>query len=143
MRSLNRTLLLFVVLTTLGMWGCSQSGGNPQATAAKLRQMESRNSKLDEDYRASIADVNALRKKLADAEKRCEQITRQNQELQNAAKERDELQQKLTQSAEERDALRVQLTAFSKDLQSLTLRVQDVAGKVNSSSILSTVSQQK
>jgi chromosome segregation ATPase len=132
--------MMFILL---GLWGCSQAGNDARSAAAKIRQLETRNSKLEEDYRAVSSDSTSLRKKLLEADKQIEEVTKQNQELQTVLKERDELQQKLTASTGERDGLRVQLTSFSKELQSLTTRVQQVVGQANSSSLVTTVSQQK
>jgi predicted RNase H-like nuclease (RuvC/YqgF family) len=136
-------VLLVVVISTLGVWGCSQSGNDARATAAKVRQLEYRNSKLEEDYRASVAEVQVLRKKLATTQKQAEEIARQNQELQEVGKQREELQQKLSLSVDERDALRVQMTSFSKELQSLAAKAQQVVGGSKAANLMTTVSQQK
>jgi chromosome segregation ATPase len=142
-KTLHANILLVFVISAVGLWGCAQAGPDARTAAAKIRQLETRNTKLEEDYRSSVADVNLLRKKLAEAEKQFEDVSKQNQDLQNNIKDREELQQKLTTSVGERDALRVQINSFSKELQSLSTRVQQVAGTLKAPDFISTVSQEK
>jgi predicted RNase H-like nuclease (RuvC/YqgF family) len=143
MKSVSHHLLLVVVITTIGVWGCSQSGTDARSAAAKIRHLEYRNTKLEEDYRASVAEVAALKKKLTAALKQVEDVSKHNEELQTTAREREELQQKLNLSVGERDALRIQLTTFSKELQALAGRVEQAAGNGKNAGVVKTVSQQK
>jgi predicted RNase H-like nuclease (RuvC/YqgF family) len=128
MKSVHSKILLVLAITTFGLWGCSQSGNDARSAAAKIRHLEYRNAKLEEDYRASIAEVTTLRKNLATQVKQVEDVTRQNQELQVVLKERDDLQQKLTTTEGDRDSLRVQMTTFGKELQALAGKVNQIAG---------------
>ena len=53
MRSANKALLLMVAVFLLGAWGCSQGGGSQ--SSARVRDLESRYAKLEEDHRATVA----------------------------------------------------------------------------------------
>ena len=56
-------LLIVLFLCTLGMMGCSQSYESA-TNKARVRDLEARNGKLEEDYQSSVAECVQLRKKL-------------------------------------------------------------------------------
>ena len=58
--------LAVVLFSTAGMYGCTQQKNG--AASAKIRDMEARYTKLEEDYRAVVATSEANRKKLAQLE---------------------------------------------------------------------------
>jgi chromosome segregation ATPase len=57
---------LVIFLATLGLWGCSQSY-ETVSTKARIKDLESRNAKLEDDYQTAIAECVQLRKKLTSA----------------------------------------------------------------------------
>lgn len=143
MKSIKSKFLLVFLITLIGAWGCTQSQGDLRSAAAKIRHLEYRNAKLEEDYRAGVAENAALKKKLATAVKQFEDLNVQFKEMQTVLKERDELQTKLNASLGERDALKVQLTTFSKELQAFVGRVEQLAGNQKGGGLVTTVSQKK
>jgi uncharacterized coiled-coil DUF342 family protein len=115
--------LAVMVVAVLGVWGCAQ--GN-SGNADRLRSLENRCAKLEEDYRAVTAARDGLRKKVAALE---EERTRIQQDLeaqqalardrQTLVKERDELLQQVTTRTNERDVVQTQLEQVRKGLRNL------------------------
>jgi len=120
----NKALLVVMVVATLGLWGCAQNPTGP-ATNARIRDLESRNAKLEDDYRAAVAARDQFRKKIASIE---EQRLRQVEQLQLVMRERDELKEQLNVRGVERDALHGQLIQIGKDLQNLAGRIESATG---------------
>src|SRR5262249_44706533 len=117
MSSANKALLVVLMVTSLGLWGCTQGPGG--AGSARVRDLEARNAKLEEDYQAAIQARDQARKKLTAAEEQKAQQARQLAELQAAAQERDELKQQVAQRAGERDAVQNQFDQFRKGIRTL------------------------
>jgi TolA-binding protein len=120
--------LALVFFCTAGMYGCTQQKNG--AASAKIRDMETRYSKLEEDYRAVVATSEANRKKLAQLEvqkvelaKEVEDLRVVVQERDDLRKDRDDLRKKLATRTGERDTYQTQLTQFRQDLMSLVSRV--------------------
>jgi predicted nucleic acid-binding Zn-ribbon protein len=117
-----------VLFGTAGLYGCTnQKNGT---ASAKMRDMEIRFTKLEEDYRTVVAASEAHRRKLAQAEaqkvelaKEVEELRPLTQERDDLRKERDELRKQLVARTGERDNVQGQLTQFRQDLQSLVSRV--------------------
>src|SRR5713101_4755431 len=93
-------VLTVLVVATLGVWGCSQ--GNSGTQAERIRALEARCAKLEDDYRTAATVRDQARKKAATLEEERAQLqkdleaqTKQLQAEQEAAKlvvkERDEL----------------------------------------------------
>jgi septal ring factor EnvC (AmiA/AmiB activator) len=120
MSSANKALLIVMVVATLGLWGCAQNPGS-SAHSARIRDLESRNAKLEEDYRAVVSTRDQYRKRLNSTEERKAELT---QELEAALRERDELRQLVSTRQGERDALHGQLIQLGKELQSLAGRIE-------------------
>jgi len=136
----HRASLLYVALLMIGvsaLWGCSKTKIHPQA---RIRHLESRNRKLEEDYRATMAECVQLRKKLANSLKQSEGLDERIEELQSAAEQRDQLQQQVEVCLAQRDAVQVQMKRFQRDLESLVGRVQQVTGSSSNATLATTVS---
>jgi septal ring factor EnvC (AmiA/AmiB activator) len=124
MTAAHKALLVVMVVATLGLWGCAQNPSNA-TTSARIRDLEARNAKLEEDYRAAVTARDQLRKRLGTAE---EQRTQQTEQLQVVTRERDELKQQVNVRGAERDVLHGQLIQLGKDLQSLAGRIEAATG---------------
>jgi outer membrane murein-binding lipoprotein Lpp len=118
MSSAHKALLGVMLVLTVGLWGCTQDR-SAGPTAAKVRDLETRNAKLEEDYRASVAECQAVRKKLAYVEEQAAKWARQAEQLQVVTRERDRLRQQVSSTVSERNALQAHLQQFSRELQSL------------------------
>jgi outer membrane murein-binding lipoprotein Lpp len=113
--------LAVILFCSAGMYGCTQQKGN--AANTKLREMETRYAKLEEDYRAVQANAEAARKKLAQSEVEKAELVKEVEQLRPIVQERDELKKQLVTRTGERDNIQTQLTQFRQDLQSLISRV--------------------
>lgn len=111
----NKALAVLVV-ASLGLWGCAQGPANAPGSAERIRALETKLAKLEDDFRAAATARDQLRKKLTSAEEARDQAAN---ELQAAAKERDELRQQLGARTGERDALQAQFEQFRKGIRSL------------------------
>jgi chromosome segregation ATPase len=116
---------------SLGLWGCGQQSG---AFAAKVREMEARHAKLEEDFRAVTTANDQGRKKVTQAEARLkeaqvkiQELTKQVEDLQQLTAERDDLKRQLTIRTGERDNVQTQLVQFSRELQALVGRIETAA----------------
>jgi chromosome segregation ATPase len=120
--------LLIVFLGTVGLYGCTNQ--KTGTVNAKIREMENRFAKLEEDYRTVVAAAESTKKKLAQVESQKAELAKEVDELRpvvgerdNLLKEREELRKQLVTRTGERDTFQSQLTQFRQDLQSLITRV--------------------
>jgi predicted mannosyl-3-phosphoglycerate phosphatase (HAD superfamily) len=125
---MNKTSTLFLVMmiiSSLSLWGCSNQKNG--ATIAKIRDLENRYGKLEEDYRVILATNEGNRRKLILLENQRAELTQKIEELQVIVKERDELKTQLSTRTEERDHAQAQFLQFTRDLQALAGRAQAAA----------------
>jgi hypothetical protein len=122
----KKALSVLMLTTLLGLWGCTQ--GTPSATAnARLRELEARSSRLEDDYKTAIAARDQARKKVTLLEEQRAQLVQQVELMQRIAKERDDLQTQVSARTAERDNLQASLAQFGHDLQNLATKVDQVA----------------
>jgi len=124
MKNASSVFLVVMMFSSLGLWGCTHQKNG--AYHAKIRELETRYGKLEEDYKAVVHSGDQLRKKVAQLETQRGELSRQLAELQNIAKERDEARTQLTARTAERDNLQTQMTTFRKDIQDLLGRMDTV-----------------
>jgi chromosome segregation ATPase len=114
--------LAVLLIASLSIYGCtSQKTG---AINAKIREMDARYAKLEEDYRTIAATNDAFRKKLSQSEAQRAELAKEVAALRVVVAERDELRKQLEARTGERDAVHAQLTQFNKDVQALAGRIQ-------------------
>ncbi len=111
-------VLVVAVVATLGIWGCAQEQSH-NSGSARLRALESKNAKLEEDFRAVVAAREQLRKQLLTAQAQQAHLSEQIEQIQVISKERDELKQQVSVRTQERDALQGQFEQFRKGLRNL------------------------
>jgi hypothetical protein len=119
---MNRTNKGLVVLTValMGVWGCAQSSTPGPSTTDRLRALEVKNTKLEEDFRAVAAARDQVRRKLAAAEEQLKQAEQQAaDQVQAAVKEKEEVKLLLAARTGERDAMVLQFDAFRKNIKEL------------------------
>jgi hypothetical protein len=122
MNSTGKGLFILIALASLGLWGCSQNQDG--TTDAKLRELEARHVKLEEDYQAVVAANDNIRKRLATVEAQRADLAKKVEGLQLVVRERDELRHQLVTRTGERDAIHSQLVQFSKELHGLAGRIE-------------------
>src|SRR5713226_9870215 len=89
-------LAVVIVVATLGLWGCAQ-GNSAAAQAERIHALETRCSKLEDDYRAAVTVRDQARKKTTTLEEQVAQLQKdlaaQHEAAKLVMKERDELRQ--------------------------------------------------
>jgi len=132
MKSASTTLLILLALSSLGLWGCTNQ--KTGATNTKVRELEARYTKLEDDYRVVVVASDTSRKKISQLERERGELNQQiadlkilAQERDNLIAERDDLRAAVKNRTGERDNLQGQLVQFSRDLQSLVGRVDAAA----------------
>jgi DNA anti-recombination protein RmuC len=120
MTSAKKALVVLIV-ATLGIWGCAQGqSSNAVSQADRIKVLEAKNAKLEEDFRAAAAVRDQCRKKLATADEQQQQLRQDlDQQLQAVVRERDELRQQVTTRTNERDAMVTQYENFRKSIREL------------------------
>ncbi len=117
MNHAGKAAVIFFI-AAMGLWGCAQGpGGGP--SAERMRALEAKVTKLEDDFRGAVAARDQLRKKLTATEEDKAQLTKQVDQLTLVAKERDELKQQLSARTIERDVLQNQFTEFRKGIKNL------------------------
>lgn len=106
--------LSMMLIALLGMWGCAK--GPAGHSADRLRTLEAKCGKLEDDYRAVAHARDQARKQLVALET---ERTRLQKEFAAAARERDELRQQITTRTSERDTLQLRCDRMKKGLQNL------------------------
>jgi chromosome segregation ATPase len=117
---------VLALLCATSMWGCNQQKANP--LAVKVRDLETRYSKLEEDFRTLQTSNEQTRKRLNAAEAQRASLEQEKTELttklDTVTGERDGLKKQVTVRTTERDSAQANLMQFSKDLQALAGRVE-------------------
>jgi predicted RNase H-like nuclease (RuvC/YqgF family) len=125
---MNRTgkSLIVLLVAAAGVWGCSQGPGQSAAQAERIKALESKCAKLEDDYKAAAAARDLARKKVSTLEEERAQIDEQTIVMQKeieagklVAKERDSLHQQMEARTGERDMLQTRCDKMKKGLQTL------------------------
>ena len=128
MKTFNLLLVGVLLLSSLGLWGCTHQ--KTGAITAKIRDLETRYVKLEEDYRLLQSTNEQNRKRLAQAETQRTALEQQktdlNRQLITTTDQRDDLRKQVSQRTTERDVAQTNLTQFSKELQAFAGRVESV-----------------
>jgi uncharacterized coiled-coil DUF342 family protein len=131
------TTLAFLTVATLGIWGCAQGPTGAKADAERIKALEAKNARLEDDYRAVTASRDQLRKKLAASEQQQVQLRAEIEHLQSVAQERDQLQQQVKLRTNERDSVQVQFEEFRKGIRSLLGQAEAAVSQPNSQPVTS------
>jgi chromosome segregation ATPase len=123
MNSTKRALVVVMLTSVLGMWGCTQNGASPSASS-RLRELEAKTARLEDDFKSVSAARDQARTKLANAEEQRLLLTAQ---LEALTRERDEFKAQSKNRTAERDNLQSQLAQFGRDLKSLLTKVDEAA----------------
>ena len=126
MKKFNPVYIAVFLFCAMGAWGCSQQ--KTGAISAKINELETRYTKLEEDYRTLQHTHDQHRKRLTQLEAQHAVLeaerTELNKQLETVNTERDTLKNQVAQRTQERDTAQTNLTQFSKDLQALVGRVE-------------------
>jgi septal ring factor EnvC (AmiA/AmiB activator) len=112
------------VLALIGLWGCSQSPTDTGSSADKLKAVESKLARLEDDFRSAASARDQMAKRLSAVEEargalqiRVDLLTRQ-------LKEKDDL---IQQRTTERDQVTGQYKAFRDGLRELLAKAEEGA----------------
>jgi septal ring factor EnvC (AmiA/AmiB activator) len=130
----GKVLTLFIVVA-LGIWGCSKGpGGHPAAQTERVKALEAKCAKLEEDYRAAASSRDQARKQAGLLDQERAQWDEQRAQLQKdldaqkglvrelqrtLVRERDSYKQQLELRTNERDHMQMRCERLKKGLQSL------------------------
>jgi chromosome segregation ATPase len=120
-----------MIVTLFGLWGCSRApsadSGNA-ATAEKLKAMETKLARLEDDFRAAASARDQLSKRLIAAEEARTAMQAQVERMTREAKAKDE---QLTARTAERDQVTNQYKVFREGLREWLARGDE--GKMDGS----------
>jgi outer membrane murein-binding lipoprotein Lpp len=141
MKTVHALLLGVMVVASLGLWGCTQQ--QTGAITVKVRDLETRYAKLEEDYRALQSSNEQNKKRLAQSESLRatleEQKTDLTKQLDSTTEQRDDLRKQVALRTTERDAAQTNLVQFSKELMALAGRIEVAANSPTTSPNLTIV----
>lgn len=141
-------ILTVVVIVCLGLWGCARRPASPTGSVERVKVLESRAQKLEQDNRAltqardkarqdlaSLEEENArLKKDLAfqtalarEVEKLRQQAKATAAELASRTSERDDLRQQISQRVNEREVLINRCEKMRKGIQQLISQDENTA----------------
>lgn len=124
----HQKALIVLIVAVLGIWGCAQG---PSASAEKLKAIESRVARLEDDLKAATAARDQYRKKLAETETLAGQLQG----------DLDETRTQLKARTGERDDLTQQFETFRKTIKDLIGQTEAALAKPKTP--VTTVSQPK
>ena len=130
---------LVLVVVMLGIWGCAQG----PSSAERVKSLEAKVTRLEEDFRAAAAARDQFRKKLGETEQLAAQLKQDLDALQPVIKERDDLRVHLKTRTQERDTVAAQFDGFRKSLKELVGQMEAIGSKTAAPSGITTVSQPK
>ncbi|HTU17885.1 MAG TPA: hypothetical protein VMG10_07455 [Gemmataceae bacterium] len=112
-------VLSVMLVVLLGLWGCARGPVNHSAQAERIRTLESKCSKLDDDYRSVAGVRDQLRKKVDALEAERKRLQKDLADKKAVVKERDGLRQEVLARTSERDNLQLRCDRIKKGLQTL------------------------
>jgi chromosome segregation ATPase len=112
-------MLSVMLVVFLGIWGCARAPVGASAQAERLHNLETKCSKLEDDYRAVAAARDQARKQVAALESERTRLQKDLAEKQAILQERDELKQQIAARISERDNLQQRCDRIKKGLQSI------------------------
>jgi TolA-binding protein len=115
----NGKMLSVMLVVFLGIWGCARAPVGASGQAERLRSLETKCSKLEDDYRSVATARDQARKQVAALEGERARLQKDLAEKQAILQERDELKQQIAARTNERDNLQQRCDRIKKGLQSL------------------------
>jgi predicted RNase H-like nuclease (RuvC/YqgF family) len=110
---------IVMVVAASGLWGCAQGPAGSAAQAERLRALEAKCAKYEEDYRAVAAARDAAKKAVANLEQEKSRFQKQLALKQDVEKEREELRKQVEARVAERDVLQGRCDRLKKGIQNL------------------------
>ena len=127
----GKKVLILVVIGLMGAWGCSQGPTNGSASAERLRALEAKISRLEDDFKSAVTVREQMKKKVTALEDERTVLSQQVEQLQAVVRERDEIKTTLAARTNERDLANTQLEMFRKGLKTLMGQVETASMNAN------------
>jgi hypothetical protein len=109
-----------MLVAALGVWGCAKGPASHYASQAeRIRALEGKCTKLEEDYRAVASARDQARRKAAALEEDAARLQKELALHQAVVKERDGLKKAVDARTNERDVLQLRCERLKKGLQNL------------------------
>ena len=110
---------IVMVVTACGLWGCAQGPAGGAAQAERLRALEAKCAKFEEDYRAVAAARDQAKRNVATLELEKVRFLKEVAAKRDLEREREELKKQLDARAAERDQLQARCDRLKKGIQNL------------------------
>jgi chromosome segregation ATPase len=123
----NDKFVLLLVTACLGLWGCARVSATGTREAERIKFLEAKVAKLEEDFRTAAAARDLWKQKAAIVEKERGELAKQ---LPVVVQERDDLRAQLSSRTTERDSLQTQYDSFRKEIRTLLGHADAAAGRV-------------
>jgi chromosome segregation ATPase len=117
MKHAGTAFLVVMLFSTLGLWGIAQQKNG--AYALRLRDLENRHAKIEEDQRLFAQQTEKNQRRIATLEAEKAELTQAVEDLKVVVVERDQLKNQLTVRTTERDAAASQLATRTKEANDL------------------------
>lgn len=117
MKHAGTAFLVVMLFSTLGLWGLAQQKNG--AYASRLRDLETRHVKFEDEQRALAQQAEASRRRIVQLEVEKADLTQAVDQLKVVLIERDELKQQVVARTQERDEASAQLIDRTKETKEL------------------------
>lgn len=122
MTQAHKAITVFFV-AACGLWGCAEGPAGRTATAERVKVLEAKNSKLEEDARAAVNARDLARKQAAAIEAQRlalqQELDQLNGMIKERNKEREDLRAELKSKTTEREMLQTQYDQFRRNIREL------------------------
>jgi uncharacterized coiled-coil DUF342 family protein len=108
-----------MLVAILGLWGCARGPVGQSAQSDRIRSLETKCSKLEDDYRSVAGARDQARKQVTALESERARLLKELADKQVVLKERDALRQQVSTRTSERDNLQLRCDRLKKGLQNL------------------------
>jgi len=122
-------LLTVMLVAALGAWGCARGPANQGAQADKVRSLETKCGKLEEDYKAVASARDQAKQQAATLEEESARLQKEVSQLRAIAKDRDTIKQQLSARTAERDALTSQRDVLQTRCEKMKKGLQTLLGQ--------------
>jgi uncharacterized coiled-coil DUF342 family protein len=123
-----KTAFLMAVVAALGLWGCARGPSGNGAAGEKVKALEQKVSKLEDDFRVAAAARDRARQRLTVVEEQRGQLQKEVTQLKDTVKECDDLRHQVAARTTERDTLQVQYDQFRKAIRDLVGQAETAGG---------------
>lgn len=108
-----------MLVVMLGLWGCARGPVGVSKQTERIRSLETKCAKLEDDYRSVAAARDKARKQLTALESERARLQQELADKQAVVKERDSLRHQVATRTSERDNLKMRCDRMKKGLQEL------------------------